>query len=60
MIYLLDALKNNINHDTKVVFGVGGSTLEEIDSAINRIEHENIILMFDFKTIPLIMEILIF
>ena len=50
--YLLDALKNNINHNTKVVFGVGGSTLEEIDSAINKIEHENIILMFGFQNYP--------
>jgi len=51
-VYLLDALKHNINPDTKVVFGIGGSTLEEIDFAIDRIQHEKIVLMYGFQNFP--------
>jgi len=51
-VYLLDALKHNINPDTKVVFGIGGSTLEEIDFAIDRIQHEKIVLMYGFQNYP--------
>lgn len=51
-IHLLDAVKNNIDSKTKVVLGVGGSTLKEINSAIDRINHENIVLMFGFQNFP--------
>jgi len=51
-IFLLDVLKNNISSNTHVVFGVGGSTLDEIEYAINRIEHQNIVLMFGFQNYP--------
>jgi len=51
-IFLLDALKENIKLETKVVFGIGGSTLEEIEFAINRIQHENIVLMYGFQNYP--------
>ena len=51
-IFILDALKNNISSNTHVVFGVGGCALDEIEYAINRIEHQNIILMFGFQNYP--------
>ena len=51
-IFLLDVLKNNISSYTHVVFGVGGSTLNEIEYAINRIQHHNIVLMFGFQNFP--------
>jgi len=51
-IYLLDALRNNISSNTCVVFGVGGSTLYEIENALSRIEHQNIVLMFGFQNFP--------
>ena len=51
-IYLLDTLKNNISSNTRIVFGIGGSTLYEIENAINRIQHENLILMFGFQNFP--------
>ena len=51
-IFLLDVLKNNISPNTIVVFGVGGLTLDEIEFAINRIQHQKIILMFGFQNFP--------
>jgi sialic acid synthase SpsE len=51
-IFLLDVLKNNIRSNTVVVFGVGGLTLDEIEFAINRIQHQKIILMFGFQNFP--------
>ncbi len=51
-INLLDALKQNIGPDTRVVFGIGGSTLDEIDNAINLIQTPNIVLMFGFQNYP--------
>lgn len=51
-IHLLNALKNNIRKDSKIVLGVGGSTLEEIDNALNVLQHNNIVLMFGFQNYP--------
>jgi len=51
-IFLLDVLKNNIRSNTVVVLGVGGLTLDEIEFAINRIQHQKIILMFGFQNFP--------
>jgi len=50
--YLLDALKNNISATTSVVLGIGGSTLYEIENAIEKVQNENIILMFGFQNFP--------
>ena len=49
---LLDALKNNVEKKTKVVLGVGGSSLYEIESAINYLQHPEIVLMFGFQNYP--------
>ena len=51
-IYLLDALKNNIDNNTFVVFGIGGSTLYEIENALDRVGHQNVVLMFGFQNFP--------
>jgi len=50
--YLLDSLKSNININTFVVFGIGGNSLYEIENALKRIEHQNVVLMFGFQNYP--------
>lgn len=51
-VYLLDCLKANINTDTKIVLGVGGCSVEEIDHAVNHLGHKNMVLMFGFQNYP--------
>lgn len=51
-INLLDALKQHLTRETKVVLGVGGSSLYEIENAINILRHRNIVLMFGFQNFP--------
>ncbi|GAG78345.1 unnamed protein product [marine sediment metagenome] len=51
-INLLDALKQCLSGETKVVLGVGGSSLYEIENAINILQHPNIVLMFGFQNYP--------
>ena len=50
--YLLDSLKSNIDINTFVVFGIGGNNLYEIENALKRIEHQNVVLMFGFQNYP--------
>ena len=50
--YLLDALKDNISRKTNIIMGVGGSTLYEIEYAVDRLKHKNIIFMFGFQNYP--------
>lgn len=49
---LLAAAREVINEDTKLVLGVGGSTLEEIDHAISFVGSRNVVLMFGFQNYP--------
>jgi len=51
-IALLKHLKENIKKETKIVLGVGGSTLYEIENAINILENDNIVLMHGFQNYP--------
>lgn len=51
-IYLLHALKRNINKDTTIVLGVGGTCLYEIEYALDILQNENIVLMFGFQNYP--------
>jgi len=51
-INLLDALKQHLTRETKVVLGVGGSSLYEIENAINTLRHRNVVLMFGFQNFP--------
>ena len=49
---LQSALLNKLDHDIKFVIGVGGSTLEEIDSAVEAFKKRETILMFGFQNYP--------
>ncbi len=51
-VHLLDALRSNLTADQQVVIGVGGSSLEEIDAAIHRLDTDQIVLMFGFQNYP--------
>jgi len=51
-IWLLEAVKQLIPKSTKIVIGTGGSTKSEIDSVINYLDWENIILMHGFQNYP--------
>jgi N,N'-diacetyllegionaminate synthase len=51
-INLLNAIKQQLIPNTKLVIGVGGSTIYEIENAINIIKHPNIVLMFGFQNFP--------
>lgn len=51
-IFILKKLKEKILKKTKVVLGVGGTSIDEIQYAINFLDHANIILMFGFQNYP--------
>lgn len=51
-VHLLDKLKTNLKKTQKVVLGVGGSSLYEIENAISKLNHQEIILMFGFQNYP--------
>ena len=52
-INLLTSLKNTIgNNSTKIVLGVGGTDLYEIEHAINFLENDNIVMMHGFQNYP--------
>jgi N,N'-diacetyllegionaminate synthase len=49
---LLAAIRSEISPDTKIVLGVGGSTLYEIDAALNDLQWDEVVLMFGFQNYP--------
>ena len=51
-ITLLEHLNNKISRDTKVVLGVGGSDLYEIENALSVFETSNMVLMHGFQNYP--------
>jgi len=51
-IKLLKHLRSKINKETKVVLGVGGSELHEIENSIHLIQTNNIVLMHGFQNFP--------
>lgn len=51
-IKLLNHLKDNINTNTKVVLGVGGTDIYEVENAIEVLGTENIVLMHGFQNYP--------
>jgi N,N'-diacetyllegionaminate synthase len=55
-IFMLDELKSGLHQSTKVVFGVGGTSVDEIDHAINYLKHSNMLLMFGFQNYPTVYE----
>jgi len=53
-IFMLKKLKKNIQKHAKIVLGVGGTSFNEIENAINFLNHSNMILMFGFQNYPTI------
>ena len=53
-IFMLEKLKRNIQKHNKIVLGVGGTNIKEIENAINFLNHSNMILMFGFQNYPTI------
>lgn len=51
-VNLLAAAREAILDGTRLVLGVGGSTLEEIDNAMTIVGEGNIVLMFGFQNYP--------
>lgn len=51
-IHLLSSLKPNLTQNTKVVLGVGGSSLDDIENAIHILDTPDIVLMFGFQNYP--------
>jgi N,N'-diacetyllegionaminate synthase len=49
---LLQALKLQLRPETKIVLGIGGTSLNEIENAIKFLDHSNIVLMFGFQNYP--------
>ena len=55
-VFMLDELKKGLSPSTKVVLGVGGTSIDEIDHAIHYLKHSNILLMFGFQNYPTVYE----
>jgi sialic acid synthase SpsE len=55
-VFMLDELKKGLNKSTKMVLGVGGTSIDEIDHAINYLKYSNILLMFGFQNYPTVYE----
>jgi len=55
-IFMLKKLKKNLQNQTKMVLGVGGTSIDEIENAINFLKHPNTILMFGFQNYPTVYE----
>lgn len=53
-INLIDAINQNRSKESKVVLGVGGSSIDEIDNAINllKVDESQVVLMFGFQNYP--------
>lgn len=49
---LLNFLRSKLNENTKVILGVGGSSIYEIENAISILNWENIVLMHGFQNYP--------
>ena len=55
-VFMLDELKKGLSPSTKVVLGVGGTSIDEIDHAIHYLKHSNMLLMFGFQNYPTVYE----
>ena len=55
-IFMLDELKKGLPSITKVVLGIGGTSIDEIDHVINYLNHSNMLLMFGFQNYPTVYE----
>ena len=50
--HLQNAVNSKFKSDVKIVLGVGGSTLDEIENAVNIFSNRETILMFGFQNYP--------
>jgi len=55
-VFMLYELKKGLTSLTKVVLGIGGTSIEEIDHAINYLNHSKMLLMFGFQNYPTVYE----
>ena len=55
-VFMLKELKQRVAEETKIVLGVGGTSIDEIEYAINFLKHPNTILMFGFQNYPTVYE----
>jgi N,N'-diacetyllegionaminate synthase len=51
-IHLISKINNTVSTDARIVLGVGGSTVYEIENAIQLLNNFNIVLMFGFQNYP--------
>ena len=49
---LVDAVAANLSPSQRVVIGVGGLTLAEVDAVVERLDTDRIVLMFGFQNYP--------
>ena len=50
--HLQNAIIENLDSNTKIVIGVGGCTIKEVDAAVQFFQNREIILMFGFQNYP--------
>ena len=55
-VFMLKTLKQNVSKETKIVLGVGGTSIDEIEHSINFLKNPNTILMFGFQNYPTVYE----
>jgi N,N'-diacetyllegionaminate synthase len=55
-VFMLDELKKELCPATKVVLGIGGTSIDEIDHAISYLKLSNILIMFGFQNYPTVYE----
>ncbi|MDA8869500.1 N-acetylneuraminate synthase family protein [Methylophilaceae bacterium] len=55
-VFMLEELRKGLSSTTKVVLGIGGASIDEIDHAINYIKSSNMLLMFGFQNYPTVHE----
>jgi N,N'-diacetyllegionaminate synthase len=55
-VFMLKVLKKNMSKKTKIVLGVGGTSIDEVKYVIDFLKHPNTILMFGFQNYPTLYE----
>ena len=51
-VKILNTLKMCVSPKTKIVVGIGGTTMKELENAIHFINHKNIVFMHGFQNFP--------
>ncbi len=50
--HLQNAIIKNLDSNTKIIIGVGGCTIKEVDAAVKAFKNREVILMFGFQNYP--------